>query len=138
MSTTSTNQEVANKVVPAVLDKNLISTKVKSEISTEIKLSAIFDDSNDAKNRTPMNLLDEICRKSHRALPKYELVNVDYLLHPPLFVFKCKLETDYEALGKGSSKKKAKQLCALNVLYLIRDKFMLIDENLANRLDTLM
>jgi hypothetical protein len=126
-------------------DSVVISTsKLLGEVASGIKLSAInaaakvFNDSTNTSSKTPVSLLQEICSKNQTAPPVYELMSAEGQMHQPLFVYKCSLGTDYSAVGKGSSKKKAKHASALAVLNLIKEKNVGVNDNLANQLGILM
>lgn len=86
--------------------------------------------------KTPVSLLQEICMKCH-IQPIYEVLAAEGQIHEPTFVFKV-IVGDISAVGKGSSKKRAKHAAALSVLNEIKQRSIGTNDELADQIDSLM
>ncbi|CAF0848385.1 unnamed protein product [Brachionus calyciflorus] len=121
---------------------SILKTPLKK--SDSITLSAVnaasllFNESDSKSFRTPISLLQEICTKSVCPAPVYELLDAEGKIHQPIFVFKCSLNQEIQAIGKSSTKKKAKHLAALGVLNQVRLNNLGINDELANKLNDLI
>jgi hypothetical protein len=102
---------------------NLIS--IKADKSTDSLLHINFknninvDDNNNNDNlkRTDnyIGILNEWAQSRNVSLPLYTMIDYDRSISPTSFTIQCKV-SNYIDIGKGSSKKKAKQISAMNVL----------------------
>lgn len=86
--------------------------------------------------KTPISLLQEICMKCH-IQPIYEVLTTEGQIHDPTFVYKVSVG-DVNAIGKGTSKKRAKHTAALAILNEIKVRSIGKNDQLATQIESLM
>jgi ribonuclease-3 len=71
--------------------------------------------------KDPKTQLQEFLQSRHMPLPVYEVVSIEGEAHNQIFVMSCEVEGLAEkAIGKGTSRRRAEQEAALNMLGIIK------------------
>ncbi len=80
----------------------------------------IVELSPEAEQRDPKSRLQEYLQAQHLELPNYTVVEITGEPHDQLFVVRCSVpDLSQESMGRGSSRQKAEQTAAAELLYTI-------------------
>lgn len=148
MDQTELNNNNNTSKIKTFLSMQLYKPKISSisqaiDVNSQVTMSAILSAQDMLKEtnksvKTPISLLQEILTKCNMALPNYEEVATEGFSHEPTFVYRV-VVADIVASANGSSKKRAKQAVAYEVLNQLKKKSL--DSNnqpLAVKIDSIM
>jgi dsRNA-specific ribonuclease len=117
------------------LSESILNITNEQTTSAVTAAKNLFSNSN-SSIKTPISLLQEICMKCH-IQPIYEVLSTEGQIHEPTFVYKVSVG-DINAVGKGTSKKRAKHTAALSILNEIKLKSIGKNDQLAIQIESLM
>jgi dsRNA-specific ribonuclease len=109
----------------------------KEQTTSAVNAAKDLFSSSNTTIKTPISLLQEICMKCH-VQPIYEVLTTEGQIHDPTFVYKVSIGSDISAIGKGTSKKRAKHTAALAILNEIKMRSVGKNDQLATQIETLM